>query len=298
MLMKNFLISLLLGCLTYYVKATEPLTDTSYWKSKYESAIGFSQTALYNWTKGGEKTSFSSNIILNVFKDYAKENFTSNNYLGIAYGVAKMQSIRKLRKTDDKINFFSKVGLSASKHWDYTGFFEFKSQFSEGFAYPNDSVHISRFMAPAYFQVSVGMNYKPADFFSVFFSPVGARLSVVMDSSLTHRKEGAYGIYGDNTVLWQVGSSINLIFKKDILKNINLMSKLDIFSNYGDRPDKVVIGWENNILMKVNKYIAVNISSMLIYDEKAIVAENSGKFSEIIQFKETLGVGFAYTIFR
>ena len=82
------------------------------------------------------------------------------------------------------------------------------------------------------------------------------------------------------------------------MKNINLMSKLDIFSNYGYRPDKVVVGWENNILMKVNKYIALNLSSMIIYDEKAIVAENSGEFSEILQFKETFGVGLAYTIFH
>jgi hypothetical protein len=296
--MKKTFISLLLVLLTFCVKAAEPQSDTSYWKSKYESAIGFSQTALYNWVKGGEKTSFSSNIILNVFKDYSKKNFTLNNYMGIAYGVARMQSIRQLRKTDDKINFFTKVGFSASKHWDYTGFFEFKSQFSEGFAYPNDSVHISGFMAPAYFQLSMGMNYKPADYFSVLFSPIGARLTVVTDTSLTQRKEGAYGIYGDHSALWQVGSSINLIFKKDIMKNINLMSKLDIFSNYGYRPDKVVVGWENNILMKVNKYISLNITSMLIYDEKAIVAENHGEFSDIIQFKETFGVGFSYTIFH
>jgi hypothetical protein len=280
------------------VSASEPNNDTTYWKSKYESAIGFSQTALYNWTKGGEKTSFSSNILLNVFKDYSKKNFTWNNYLGIAYGVAKMQSIEKLRKTDDKINFMTKAGLSASEHWDYTGFFEFKSQFSEGFKYPNDTVHISRFMAPAYFQNSIGMNYKPVSYFSVFISPVGARLTVVLDNSLTNRPEGSYGIYGDNSTLWQVGGSLNAIFKKDIMKNINLMSKLDVFSNYSQTPDKVVVGWENNILMKVNKYIAVNFSSMLIYDEKAFAADNNNKFSDIIQFKETFGVGFAYTIFH
>jgi hypothetical protein len=153
-------------------------------------------------------------------------------------------------------------------------------------------------MAPAYFQNSIGMNYKPVNYFSVFISPVGARLTVVMDSSLTNRPEGSYGIYGDNTTLWQVGGSINAIFKKDIMKNINLMSKLDIFTNYSERPDKIIVGFENNILMKVNKYIAVNFSSMLIYDEKAIVSDNPGKFSDIIQFKETFGVGLAYTIFH
>jgi hypothetical protein len=296
-MIKTTLLSFLL-IFTFVARANEPNTDTTYWKSKYESAIGFSQTAMYNWAKGGEKTSFASNIILNVFNDYTKKNFTLNNYVGIAYGVAKMQSIERLRKTDDKINLLTKAGLSASKHWDYTGFFEFKSQFSDGFAYPNDSVHISRFMAPAYFQLSIGMNYKPVPYFSVFFSPLGSRLTVVKDTSLTHRAEGSYGIYGDNSVLWQVGGSINAIFKKDIMKNINLLSKLDIFTKYHETPDKVVFSWENNILMKVNKYIAVNFSSMLIYDEKAIVAENSGKFDEIIQFRETFGVGLAYTIFH
>lgn len=294
---KQFLFFIFLS-MFFSAAATELVNDTSYWKSKYESAIGFSQSTMYNWTKGGEKSSFASNLIVNVFKDYKKGNITWNNYLGLGYGIARMQSIKQLRKTDDKINFLTKGGLYASKHWDYTGFFEFKSQFSEGFAYPNDSVHISRFMAPAYIQFSLGMNYKPVGYFSVFFSPVGSRLTIVTDTSLTNRKGGSYGIFEGNSSLWQVGGSINAIFKRDIIKNINLMSKLDVFTNYSERPERVIIGWENNILMKVNKYISLNFSSMLIYDEKAIATENTGKFSEIIQFREAFGIGLAYTIFH
>jgi hypothetical protein len=296
--MKKICLFIVFACLASIVKAHSLNTDTTYWKSKYESALGFSQTVLSNWAKGGEKSSYSANIILNVYKDYSRKSITWNNYLGIAYGLSKQQSITMLRKTDDKINFLTKGGIYAWKNWDYTGFFEFKSQFSEGFLYPNDSVHISAFMAPAYFQLSLGMNYKPVEYFAVFISPGGARLTVVNDSTLTNRKEGAYGVYGDNTTLWQVGGSINAIFKKDIMKNVNLLSKLDIFSNYRDRPNKLIVGWENNILMKVNKYISLNISTMLIYDEKAIVTENNPKFKDILQFRETFGVGLAYTIFH
>lgn len=296
--MKKFFLFFMLTCLISAVKANEPKNDTTYWKSKYESALGFSQTVIHNWVKGGEKSSYSSNLLLNVFKDYSKKNITWNNYLGISYGLSKQQSITRLRKTDDKINFMTKGGLYAWKNWDYTGFFEFKSQFSEGFTYPNDSVHISRFMAPAYFQLSIGMNYKPVTYFSVFVSPVGARLTVVTDTSLTHRKEGAYGIKEDNSTLWQVGGSVNAIFKKDVMKNINLMSKLDIFTNYGERPDKIIVGWENNLLMKVNKYISLNLSTMLIYDDKAIVVSDSSKFKDIAQFRESFGIGVAYTIFH
>lgn len=294
--MKRLLVFILFVCNTHFVQAGNSDNDTTYWKSKYESALGFSQTVLHNWVKGGEKSSFSSNFMLNIYKDYHRKNITWNNYLGIAYGLSKQQSIKKLRKTDDKINLLTKGGIYAWKHWDYTGFFEFKSQFDEGYAYPNDSVHISGFLAPGYFQLSIGLNYKPVSYFSVFISPVGARLTLVMDTILTSRHEGAYGIYNGKSTLWQLGGSINAIFKKDIMKNINLMSKLDIFSNYSDRPEKVIVGWENNLLMKVNKYISMNITTMLIYDDKAIVSENSGKFSEIAQFRETFSIGLAYTI--
>lgn len=294
--MKLLLVIVLLSFVTT-LNANTPKEDTTYWKSKYESALGFSQTTFSNWVKGGEN-SVSSNLILNVYKDYKRKSITWNNYLGVAYGISKQQSANELRKTDDKIDILTKAGIYASEKWDYTGYFEFKSQFSNGYAYPNDSVHTSAFMAPGYFQLSVGMNYKPASFFSLFISPVGSRLTVVNDSSLTHRKEGAFGVNGDNKTLWQVGGSINAIFKKDIFKNVNLMSKLDIFSNYSQKQNKLVVGWENNILMKVNKYMSMNFSSTLIYDEKAITKDNSGNFFDILQFRETFGIGFAYTIFR
>ena len=60
--MRKYFLLFMLVSLGLFAAATEPDNDTTYWKSKYESAIGFSQTALYNLAKGGEKTSFSSNI--------------------------------------------------------------------------------------------------------------------------------------------------------------------------------------------------------------------------------------------
>lgn len=295
--MKRFFLLLVVTFVALQSHAFCHKNDTSYWKSKYESALGFSQTTLTNWTQGGEN-SFSGNFILNVFKDYNRKNISWNNYLGIAFGLSKQKSYDKPRKTDDKINFQTKGGLYAMKHWDYTGLFEFKSQFAEGFNYPDDSNRISRFMAPGYFQLSIGMNYKPVSFFSFFVSPIGARLTVVKDSYLTNKEAngkviGAYGIFGDNTTLWQVGGSLNVIFKKDIMKNINLLSKLDVFSDYRKQPLKLIVGWENNILMKVNKYVSLNISTMLKYDINQLY-----KGKARWQFRETFGIGLAYTIFH
>ena len=293
--MRKFTLVFSILLCTFQLIAFNPEADTS-WKSKYEASLGFSQTSFTNWAAGGENSS-SVNAMLNIFKDYAKGKLSWTNYLGLAYGVNMNQTAPKMRKNNDKINFVTKVGIYAWKNWDYAGLFSFSSQFAEGFNYPNDSVHISRFMAPGYFQLSIGMNYKPVEYFSVFISPIGARLTVVNDKSLTSRPEGAYGIFGENTTLWQIGGSVNAIFKKDIMKNVSLMSKLDLFSDYRHNPQNIIVGWENNILMKVNKYISFNLATMLIYDDNINSVDKEGNpHGPKAQFRETFSVGFAYTM--
>lgn len=298
--MRKSTISLLI---LYFIQlAVQAQQADTAWKSKYEASLGFSQTSFTNWSSGGENA-LAVNGMLNIYKTYAKGNVSWLNYLGLAYGINFQQTAPKVRKTNDKINFLSKGGLYAWKNWDYAGLFEFKSQFDNGYNYPNDSVAISKFMAPGYFQLSIGLNYKPVSYFSVFISPVGARLTVVNDSKLTNTRDengnliGAYGVVGNNSTLWQVGGSVNAVFKKDIMKNVNLMSKLDLFSDYRHNPQNIIIGWENNVLMKVNQYISFNLSTMLIYDDRINYTDKEGiTHGPRTQFRETFSVGLAYSI--
>lgn len=299
--MKRIAFLLITSLCSYQFSALAQDADTA-WKSKYEASLGFSQTTFTNWSAGGENST-SINSMLNIYKNYAKGKVSWNNYLGLAYGVNLNQSAPKVRKNNDKINFVAKGGIYAWKNWDYTGLFEFKSQFADGFNYPNDSVLTSKFMAPGYFQFSLGLNYKPVPYFSVFISPIGTRLTVVNSKALTNTKDdkgnliGAYGVIGDNTTLWQVGGSVNAVFKKDIMKNVNFMSKLDLFSDYRHNPQNIIVGWENNILMKVNKYISLNLATMLIYDDNIKYTDKEGNtHGARTQFRETFSIGLAYSM--
>ena len=299
--MRKFIFILLFSFCCYQLKASDTEVDTS-WKSKYEASLGLSQTTFTNWSAGGENA-FAANAILNIFKNYAKGKVSWGNYLGLAYGISyNQESDPQWRKINDKINLVSKGGLYAWKNWDYAGYFEFRSQFDKGYNYPNPD-YISKFLAPGYFQLSIGLNYKPVDYFAVFISPVGARLTVVNDTALTNTIDdkgnliGAFGVIGDNSTLWQVGGSVNLIFKKDIMKNVNLMSKLDLFSDYRNNPQNIIVGWENNIMMKVNKYISLSLLTMLIYDDNIKYTDKEGiTHGPRTQFRETFTIGFAYTV--
>jgi len=299
--MREFTILIFAALIAINIKVTAQDADTA-WKTKYEASLGFSQTSFTNWSAGGENA-LALNGMLNIYKTYTKGKVSWNNYLGLAYGVNYQETEPKIRKTNDKINFLTKGGIYAWKNWDYAGLFEFRSQFDNGYNYPNTTVPISKFMAPGYFQFSIGMNYKPVPFFSLFISPIGARLTVVNDTELTHKKDdkgnliGSFGVVGDNTTLWQVGGSVNAVFKKDIMKNVNLMSKLDLFSDYRHNPQNIVVGWENNILMNVNKYISLNLTTMLIYDDNINYTDKEGiTHGPRSQFRETFSIGFAYSI--
>ncbi len=293
--MKKFTLLLTIFICASQLMAITPEADTS-WKSKYEFSLGLSQTTFTNWAAGGENA-FAGNAMINIYKDYAKGKVSWNNYLGLAYGLTYAQTTDPLwRKSNDKMNLVSKGGIYAWKNWDYAALFEFRSQFTEGYNYP-DPDYISKFFAPGYFQFSLGMNYKPVEYFSVFISPIGARLTVVNDTSLTNRPEGAYGIFGDNNTLWQIGGSVNATFKKDIMKNVNFMSKLDLFSDYRNNPQNIIVGWENNIMMKVNQYISLNLTTMLIADNNIPYIDNAGDpHGARAQFRETFSLGFAYSM--
>jgi len=107
---------------------------------------------------------------------------------------------------------------------------------------------------------------------------------------------GAFGVMGDNTTLWQVGGSLNMIFKKDIMKNLNYMSKLDLFSDYRHNPQNIIVGFENNFLMKVNKYISMSLTTMLVYDDNIKYTDKEGiTHGPRTQFRETFSIGFAYS---
>ena len=78
-------------------------------------------------------------------------------------------------------------------------------------------------------------------------------------------------------------------FKKDIMENITLTSKLELFNNYTDKDKnnakKIDVNFENQINMKVNKYFTASILLVVVYDANVI---------ERTQFKELIGVGFGY----
>lgn len=304
MKVKIIVFLLLTGSLT-----SDAQTDTSRtWKTGGVFSLNLSQVALSNWLAGGQNSS-SANSLFNMFINYKKNSFTWDNNIDLGYGMLK-QNQQNFVKTDDHIDISSKIGKSAFKRWYYSTLLNFKTQFSAGYNYPNDTVRISDFMAPGYGLLALGLDFKPNDDFTVLVAPVTAKFTVVGAQSLANA--GAFGVDpavfddagnmvrpGDN-LRTEAGGYVKIALKKRLMENVSVQVKTDLFSNYLKEPENIDVASELLVSLKVNKYISATILCNLIYDDDVRIPVDDNDDGVIdregprTQFKEVLAVGFSY----
>lgn len=256
-----------------------------YWKKGGFALLTFNQVSLTNWTAGGENA-LSTTAIANLFANYKKGDVIWDNSLDLGYGLMKSDN-NLVKKNEDKIEFNSKFGYKAFGKVYYSALVNYRTQFAKGYNYPNDSVVVSRFNAPGYLTVSLGLDYKPNDYFSLFVSPITGRFTFVSDKLLS--EAGAYGVDPGKRVFPEFGANLSAKFQKDVIKNVNIVSKLTLFNNYTDKEKanrkNIDVNWETMINIKAGKYLTTTVLANLIYDQNVIART---------QFKEVLGVGLSY----
>ncbi len=286
--MKKKICSLALVLLFTVPTFSQEQKKDSAWNVGAETKFVISQVTLSNWAKGGE-SSISTNTFFNFQANYKKNNSIWDNKFELAYGLQK-QNGEPFRKIDDKIYFSSTYGKRSIKNWYYTIMTTLKTQFTNGYNYPNDSVVISSFFAPAYIYLSFGIEHKPSKNFSLNISPFTGRLIIVADKKLAD--EGAFGVNPGKHSKFAHGGSIVMNFKKEIIKNVEMKTKLELFSNYKSHPENVDVDWELFFNMKINSFMASTLSTHLIYDDDINIKDDEGKIGPRTQFKELFGLGF------
>lgn len=263
-----------------------------YWRKGAALNVMINQGSLTNWAAGGDKFSFSISSGLTAYSFYKEGRNAWDNILDLAYGYVNTTSLGG-RKSDDRIDFTSKYGYDIGKSWYLSGLLNLRTQFSDGYLYETDTLPslVSRFFSPAYALVSPGMDFKPNNEFSLFISPVTARLVLVMDKYLS--SIGSYGVDTGRTVKTEIGAYLSMNWNKQVAQNINYKTRLDLFSDYKHNPQNINVYWTNALALKVNKYISANVSVDMIYDDNVKVFENkkTGVLGPRLQIKQVIGVG-------
>ncbi|MDP1800197.1 MAG: DUF3078 domain-containing protein [Bacteroidota bacterium] len=290
--------------------------DTS-WKTSGFFGVNFSQTALSNW-QGGGQDNFAVNSILNLQANYVKGKHSWINKLDAQYGLIRTGDDKLFKKNIDQLFALSKYNLDAfNKYWFYALQADYRTQFAPGYNYSGDSIvgtARSDFNSPGYIQLALGLDFKPTNYFSATFAPIAGKVTIVNRQYLAD--EGAYGV--EKAVLdssgavvthgkrirTEFGGRVILKFKKDIFKNVNLDSYLDLFSSYGNNPGNIDVVFNNLLTFKINKYFTANVISQILYDDDVITVRDwnkDGKYDNAndiygprVQMLTTLAIGFGY----
>lgn len=272
--------------------AQEDSKEDKAWKLSGNTGINLSQTSLTNWSGGGDN-SVAGNAYLNGDLKYEKDRWNWVNNLILEYGLTNTKT-NGTQKSTDRIEFSTKLGYKAGGKWFYSAMADFKTQFAKGYNYPNKEIYISKFMAPAFSNIALGMDYKPCDQFSLFLSPATGKLTIVRDDTLSAK--GAFGVDPGDKFKAEFGAFIKAQAECTVMENVTAKTDLGLFSAYDSSFGNVDIEWNLLISMKINKYLNASINTSLKYDDdiKYIDKEGNTKGPRV-QFKEILGIGIGVT---
>ena len=265
------------------------ISPTSYYLSKGKIPTLLNQSQYKNWIAGGV-----NNLSLTLILDY---DFTLKNgdlewinRIDGAYGLVKNQD-EDIKKNEDRLELYSLLALKNKGRWSYSAVFNLKSQWSNGYEYsplPNgviDRTLTTKFLSPAYSQVGLGMFYKRDDNFWFNYALLSARyimVNTVFTESLLDG-ENYFGVEKGKSGRFEAGGIISAYYKKEIMKNMHMENKLNLFQNYLEDPLNIDVDYTLSLEFTINQFFSTNILVQILYDDNAIPE---------IQLKEVFGVSF------
>ncbi len=273
-------------------------TSKKHWVVEGTGSLAFTQASFTNWAAGGTN-SLGLVAWINFKANYrnGRHVWANNIDLGYGFNILGKGSDAEYNKTNDKIELTTAYGYELDKksHWYLTVLANFRTQFSDGFNYPDDSTVISTFMAPGYLVAGVGITYAPVSWFNVYLSPFSSRFTFVIDTALSNA--GSFGVDKGKTMRGEFGPYLRAYINKDIMKNVNVTSTAEFYTDYLHEFGNIDVNWSLLVSMKVNKWLSASIQTQLIYDNDVDIKFDPDKSpGPRTQFKELFGIGLTYTL--
>ena len=301
-------------------KASKPRPKAT-WNKSLVFSLYAGQAGSSNWASGTEPFALSANAFLNAHANRSAGSWYWNNNFIASFGLHNTRDLG-FRKNDDKIDYFSSLGLKMKKapSLAWAAAANFRSQFWKGYDYDYLNQGLKRrtsgFFAPAYVTVApIGLEWTPTKGkgSKSFFVGAAVRGVIVSNAPYSYIYQGGivpsefvndknpstqersvaemYGVDPEKTIQWQVGPYFSSVYSKEILKNVNLSGRLDIYSDLTHQSGaNLDFFFTNTFNLKVNKWLSAVYSIDLAYDDD-IKKFGTYKDRTGTQVKSVLGVG-------
>lgn len=269
-------------------------TSKRSWKLGGLYSVSAGQGTLSNWAAGGDDFSLTIATSLNLYAFYKKEKHSWDNTLDVNFGYVNTTSLGS-RKNDDRFDMVTKFGYSISNRLNLATLVNFRSQILKGYSYGKDNIKTfaSDFLSPGYVVFSQGFDFKARKDLSVFISPITSRWIIVKNDSLSAK--GDYGVEPGKEMLNHLGAFATINYQKSFNKHVSYRGRLDLFSNYRQKPQNADLYMTNALSARFARILAFSWNLDLIYDDdvRLFGKENT---SPALQLKSIIGVGLQVKI--
>lgn len=285
--------------------------DIPVWTIKKNAGLTFNQASFTNWNAGGVN-SIAATIYTRSAANFKYKYMFWNSAVNARYGINKQEN-SIVRKTDDLFEITSNFGFQTDtlSNWYASARFSFATQFSNGFNYPDTSNPISKFMAPGYLFLGMGVEYgRRMERFSLYASPLTIKTTFVLDKDLANA--GSFGVepavfdvegnilIPGNQIRRELGILLANSYMFEPFENVKVRSITSLYTDYLNDFGNIDVDWELIFDFKVNDYIKATFGSHFRYDNdiKTVVvidAENdvTEERGAKLQWRQLLGIGVA-----
>ncbi len=257
-------------------------TKLNLWAPNVVVGLNLSEIALSNWTQGGDN-SITWTLNTNSELDYYTKNWSFRNSLKASYGRTKLGG-DDFRTGDNEL--YQESVLARRLGWAVNPFVSnsIRTALARGYDYTLTPPKIvANFFDPGYVTQSCGFTY---DKYAGFKS----RLGLAVQETFTNK----YRQYSDNASTankmeafkLETGLESVTNLKVNVMENVLMKSSLRLFTRF-ERLNVWDVRWDNDVIAKVNNYLNVNFTFLLIYQKDESLRT---------QMKQTLQLGVVYTL--
>ena len=264
-------------------------------KSKFKffglTQFTFNQAYFENWISGGEN-SMTGLLSIDYNINYLdKKGWVWDNNLMLSIGTTYLSGNAFFKKADDRIEINSVLSKKVNTYWNYSAYFNFKTQLLSGYRYlikdgEDQKEEISRILSPAIIQLGLGWYYKEAELTWFNIAPLAARGIFVSKDYTQNLSSGQkyFGVERGASSIVSVGASFSGLIRSNLMENITMENKFNFYVNYLSKVQNIDFELNTNIRLKVNNKISSNLILHLQYDDDLI---------KRLQIRELFGLGLS-----
>ena len=242
---------------------------------------------------------------ISYFAKYRKDKLAWDSFSSYNFGVQRLgsgvipglEAKIPFQKSIDEFRLSSKVGYKVreSSKFFYAFDLAFISQFigtyrgTDGKNYIKEVVNpdpdgfrtnlVSKFLNPASLTLSTGIDFKPNDNYSIFFSPLSIKAIIITNENIAQlgvhgnklKDETNPGL-GYKKTDWQLGGTLKARYSGQLFnEQLGWNSSIIFYSNYLRNPQNVDLDWTNEFVFMIFKGIAVSVWTNIYYDDDILV---------------------------